>query len=270
MDKNSEVSRTTENKMSGLFPLLDPSVLPLLSSETVVTWGRTMVVAPHPDDESLGCGGAIALLKALNCGVHILVMTDGTQSHPNSPSYPAMRLRELRERETELALARLGVTSDEVTFLSFFDRSLPHPAVDANVDQNFSFEKAVTLCRKHIASFLPQTVVLPWRRDPHPDHRATWQIINAAIGAVSVRPRCIEYPIWIWAMDEGGDAPRADEVAAWRLDITPVAARKQSAIAAHASQCTDLIKDDPSGFRLSADMLAHFALDWETYLEWKQ
>ncbi len=87
--------------------------------------GRTLVLAPHPDDESLGCGGTLALLRRAGFTVHVVFITDGTQSHPHSPSYPAERLRDLREAEALEALRELGVSATDTTFLRLPDRHMP-------------------------------------------------------------------------------------------------------------------------------------------------
>ena len=78
-------------------PLANLTALPLLSPGTVAGWGPTLVVAPHQDDESLGCGGAIALLAQAGVPVRVLFVSDGTKSHVGSPSYPPERLRATRE-----------------------------------------------------------------------------------------------------------------------------------------------------------------------------
>ena len=59
------------------------------------------------------------------------------------------------------------------------------------------------------------------------------------------------------------DAPLKTEVSAFRLDITSVVETKQKAIRAHLSQISDLIDDDPNGFRLSAEILEIFAAPFE-------
>lgn len=97
------------------FALENPAALPLYSVDTIAT-SPILVVAPHPDDECLGCGGAIALLQSIGCHVHILVISDGTMSHPHSRQYPAAALRSLREQETRSAMAILGVDIHRITF----------------------------------------------------------------------------------------------------------------------------------------------------------
>ena len=241
-------------------PLANPNALSLQPATAVAEFGSTLVVAPHPDDESLGCGGAIALLRRMGCPVRVLVISDGTRSHPNSRAFPPSRLQALRERETLAALSVLDVEADAVTFLRLPDGAVPVPAADG-------FAQAVARCLTYLATFASSTILLPWRRDPHPDHRSTWQLLHTALAALSLSPRLVEYPVWDWDPAQRGDAPRPDEVMAWRLDISAVLPQKLRAIAAHRSQTTDLINDDPEGFRLTPEMLANFAHPWELYLE---
>jgi LmbE family N-acetylglucosaminyl deacetylase len=232
----------------------------IVSSDWVVEWGKTLIVAPHPDDESLGCGGAITLLRKFGCEVLILTMSDGTLSHPNSVKYPAEKLRDLRESEMRAALKILDVELHRATFFRFKDRHVPN-------ESDSGFESAVTKITEYLRTNQPKTVLVPWRRDPHPDHRATWQIFNRANEVHQRRFRILEYPIWLWEMAENVDLPTEKNIKISRLDISSAVETKQRAIHAHASQTTDLIDDDPEGFRLSPEILAHFDVPFETYLE---
>lgn len=236
-----------------------PGNLEIRKAETVVEWGETIVFAPHPDDESLGCGGAIALLRKFDLPVGVIVLSDGTLSHPNSKKFPAEKLRELRETEMINALEILGVAADKISFLRYRDRSVPR-------ENSTDFNAAVETIKKLLAQDNPQTILVPWRRDPHPDHCATWQIVNAAT-SYDRKIRLLEYPIWLWELAAEKDLPLEDEICAWRLDIAEVAVQKQSAVKAHVSQTTDLIDDDPHGFRLSSEILKHFDTPFEIYLE---
>ncbi|MBE9189485.1 PIG-L family deacetylase [Gloeocapsopsis crepidinum LEGE 06123] len=243
-------------------PLLaHPEQIPLRPAKAIADFGSTLIVAPHPDDESLGCGGAIALLQQLSISVEVLVMSDGTQSHPNSRRYPAPALRDLRESETRTALSILGVNA--VTFFRLQDGAVPH--------RNASdFDTAVACLRDYLSSRNFKSLFLPWRYDPHPDHRATWELLTAAIYTANLSVRQIEYLIWDWDPLQRKDATLPGNVEPWRLDISTVIDLKQQAIAAYRSQTTDLIDDDPEGFRLTPQMLAHFAHSWELYLEQTQ
>lgn len=282
--------------------LADPEALLLRPAEFVADFGTTLVVAPHPDDESLGCGGAIALLRRRGCRVHVLFVTDGAASHLHSRRYPPDELRALREREACSALSALGVARKHVAFLRLPDGAMPSPG-------SAEFDRAVDRIRGLLAEIAPQTLLLPWRRDPHPDHRAAVRLVRAALAEApaggqtsaatthadvsppepyactsvprvpsqpdagipvpqgSSVPRVVEYPIWLWHRGDPGDAPGKREARAWRLDISHVLDQKRNAIAAHRSQTTDLIDDDPTAFRLTPELLAPFLLPWEVYLE---
>jgi LmbE family N-acetylglucosaminyl deacetylase len=220
--------------------------------------GSVLIVAPHPDDETLGCGGAIALLRSQGCPVRVLVITDGTQSHPRSVKYPPSRLQQLRQQETRLALKRLGMAPGSVTFLHLPDGEMTAAAsIQSNQD----------ICRNYLKAIAPKIIFLPWRHDPHPDHQATWRLVKHAMADCDISARLIEYPIWDWDAQQSNLLPKATEIQAWRLDIRSVLTVKQRAIAAYQSQTTDLIDDDPTGFRLSPEMLTHFAQPWEVYFE---
>lgn len=241
-------------------PLTDPLALPLLAPETVRNLGPTLIVAPHQDDESLGCGGLIALLRQHHLPVSVLFVSDGTGSHPRSRAYPSPRLRALRESEALTALHRLGVNPAQTEFLRFRDTAVPTTA-------SADFARAADRVGATITAAGPQTIVLPWRRDPHCDHRAAWQLVQAAITSLPERPRLLEYPIWVWELAGEGDLPLPGEVVGWRLDIGDVLAQKEAAIAAHQSQLGAIIDDDPEGFCLLPHVLAHFNRPWEIYLE---
>ncbi len=240
------------------------SVAALLNNPLALPFGSftsqesVLIVAPHPDDETLGCGGAIALLRSDHCPVSVLVISDGTQSHPRSLKYPAPVLQQLRQQETLDALTILGVDRASVTFLR-----LPDGAVETLVTS----AEHQAACGTYLEAIAPKTIFLPWRHDPHPDHRATWQLIHSAIAHLRVAPRLIEYPIWDWDLAQSCGLPNSAQITGWRLNIEAVVSLKLRAIAAYRSQITDLIDDDPNGFRLTPEMLANFMHPWEIYFE---
>lgn len=266
------LSKTDGNALRGSL-LADPDALPLLPPGTVQEWGRTLVVAPHPDDETLACGGALALLARAGVPVRVLCITDGTLSHPNSATYPAPRLKALREAEMQAALSALGVAPGSAEFMGYQDRHTP-------TEGEPGFSDAVRRVVSILTDWTPQTVLIPWRRDPHPDHRAASAIVRAALhtphreggtphywGDGGANPiRLLEWPLWAWAIAEPDDAPQPAEASAFRLDIAPALDKKQTAIACHASQVTNLIDDDPTGFQLTPDVLAHFAVPYEVFI----
>ena len=234
-----------------------PERHPLLTADAVRPLGRIVVVAPHPDDESLGCGGLLALAADAGLSPRVVVVTDGSRSHC-SAEYPPDRLAALRQSEARAAVAALGLGPDAVTFLGHPDCGLPAPGSDA-------FDAAADALAEVLGG--ADTVVVPWRRDPHCDHEATWALATEAVERLDDAPRVVEYAVWAWEHAATDRAPQEGVGRPWRLDVSAVLARKRRAVAAHVSQTTRLISDDPDGFVLAPDVLAHFDRPWELYLD---
>lgn len=223
-----------------------------------------LVLAPHPDDESLGCGALIAACAAAGRPVHIAVISDGRFSHPGSRHWPAPRLIALRAEETRDAVAALGLDPHgSPTFLGLPDRGVPSggAALDAACD-----------AIRHSLPAIPGAILGPWRYDPHCDHAAT-AAIALRLAAQWPRARLLSYVVWGWAyatplpgfdLGETPDVP--DRPRGWRFAAGPWLAAKRCAIAAHRSQTTDLIDDDPAGFRLPPEAIALLTQPTELYL----
>ena len=237
--------------------LEQPERHPLCPPATAAALGRTVVIAPHPDDESLGCGGLLALQADAGLAPRVVVVTDGSRSHA-SEAYPPQRLAALREEEARDAVAALGLDRDAITFLRHPDCDVPGPGAGP-------FDTAAAALADALGD--AETVLVPWRRDPHCDHEAAWALARAAVGRLRPPVRWVEYAVWAWEHAGTDRAPRAGEVRPWRLDIADVLDRKRAAVAAHVSQTTRLIDDDPHGFVLEGRVLAHFDRPWELYLD---
>ena len=231
------------------------AALPSATIEEIAGGCGLVVIAPHPDDESLGCGALIAAGCAAGMRIRVLVLSDGVGSHPNSRQYPPSRLRDLREAETRQAAAELGLAADAVRFLRLPDRFVPVAGLQAEMAHN-EIRAAVSECRA-------AAVFVTWDRDPHCDHVAAARLVRDALARENVR--IFHYPVWGWTLPgstDVGPAPRGV-----RFNVGPHASAKQAAIAAHRSQTTELINDDPDGFRLQPEMLANFAKPFEIFLE---
>ncbi len=225
--------------------------------------GPAVVVAPHPDDEALGCGGLLALLSQAGQPAAAVLVSDGTLSHPASELFSAPARRAVRETEFRRALAILGVSGSAPLFLGLPDGRVPDAAGAPG------FAEAVVRLQRFLEAHSAATVLVPWRRDPHPDHRATSQLVQAALAGMPRPPRRLEYVVWAWERASAADLPTAaDGVIGFRLNIGAVVAQKQRAIRAHRSQVAPgVFTDDPGGFLLSEEMLAHFAGPYEVFFE---
>lgn len=224
------------------------------------TWRSTVVIAPHPDDESLGCGGLIATLTDRGQCVRVVFVSDGSMSHADSRKYPKQARIELREQEAITACHILGVAGDRVHFMRLPDTAVPRQWQD-------HFAATAQVLGQLLEEWDVDTLMVPWRRDPHGDHRGSWELCHTAVRAHANRIRWIEYPVWMWEATAAVDLPKPDEMIVWRLDISQQLDRKLQAIDAHASQYAGLIDDDPNGFQLQEGMLDHFRRPAEVFFE---
>lgn len=219
---------------------------------------RILVIAPHQDDESLGCGGLIALLAGQGRRFHVVFVTDGGASHLNSPTWPRHRLSAQREVEAAEALCVLGAGDHPRTFLRLPDAGMPRPGEDAHA-------AALSTLVAVIEDFRPDLVLLPWRRDPHRDHRDSWSLTHLALEAARRHPQTLEYAIWLDEIGTDDDRPLPREAEAVVFAIDDAVALKRAATLAHISQATDLIDDDPFAFRLTAQTIDRLTGPRETY-----
>ncbi len=145
-----------------------------------------LVLAPHPDDETLACGATIFLKRAAGSAVTVCVATDGRRS-ARARDLGADAVRMLRMKEFLEASRRLGIAQSDVRFLGYEDKRLAAnlPGVIADV-------------ARLIADVTPDEVFIPSRIDAHPDHRALAVGALAACAAATPAPAVFAYPTWFW------------------------------------------------------------------------
>ena len=229
-----------------------------LKAEAFETVNNCLVLAPHPDDESLGCGGLIALLREKGKEVFVLFITDGSLSHPNSVKYPAAKLAAVRREEAIEALRVLNVPESNVFFLNKKDGFLP-------AEGEPGFEQNSTQLHVITALLRPDFILVPYSKDPHRDHRATAQMLKHVAQKNHLSFRVLQYVIWLHERGEESDLP--NENALRFADVTRYLPQKEKAIRQHLSQTTRLIDDDPQGFILSPEVLSHFITAKEYYID---
>lgn len=230
--------------------------LPVADLATLVpNGGGLVVVAPHPDDESLGCGGLIVQALKQGRAVRVVIVSDGCGSHPNSKAYPHDRLRSLREAETVRAMAELGLGAEHVHFLRLPDGGVPSEGAEAEA----AADKVAEIARAAGAGALFVT----WRHDPHCDHTASAAIVDLARARLPGLA-AYAYPVWGWTLPPEREVGLAPE--GFRLAVEAERAAKRRAVEAHASQVSGLIEDDPSGFQLEPAMIDRLCGPHEWYI----
>ena len=176
---------------------------------------RSLVLAPHPDDEVLGCGGTIAGKVSRGTPVSVAYLTDGRRG----AEAPSAEVGRLREAEAVRAAAELGLTPDRLTFFRFEDGRLADHVQDASDG-----------VRRLVDALQVDDLFVPYRREYHADHVAAWRIGSSCLGPGM---RLFEYPIWygpwLWSRLRG----RA-RVAA----VSQLADARRAAWLPHTAGCT--------------------------------
>ncbi|MBE3589574.1 MAG: PIG-L family deacetylase [Firmicutes bacterium] len=186
-----------------------PDQLPVPNAAT-----RLLVIAPHPDDETLGAGGLIQRTLAAGGQVHVVVVTAGDSfsratilwtGHlkPGPADYRALGVERLHE--SQRATAILGLRPDQLTELGFPDKGLerlwydywgaPEPYLSpfsrassvpyrlADRGLPYDADSLAAALRSVIETFDPTVVIAPYPLDGHPDHRAAYDFTMYALAA---------------------------------------------------------------------------------------
>jgi len=175
---------------------------------------RMLVVAPHPDDETLSAGGLMQQTHEAGGQVHVIYLTDGDgypegvryEDHVESPAPRDYRgYGRERKQEARAALAELGLPKGTGLFLSFPDGGLsplmkrywsekraafrsPYtrlnrpPKSDIIVaDTEYRGEDLTQELAKAIGEYRPTLVLVPRKEDQHADHCASWFFLMDAL-----------------------------------------------------------------------------------------
>jgi LmbE family N-acetylglucosaminyl deacetylase len=173
---------------------------------------RILVLAPHPDDEAIGCGGTLRRHVEGGDAVRVVFLTSGEKGGHGRTEAETVRLR---EREARAAARILGVKAVE------FWRE-PDGGVRATPG-------AVRRLRATLRTWKPDVVYVPHEREMHPDHRGAVRLLKAALparGRANARPDVLMYEVWT-------PLQRMDEI----VDISAQMQTKLAAVRAYRSQC---------------------------------
>lgn len=171
---------------------------------------NVLVIAPHPDDEAIGCGGSLCLHAARGDRVGVVFLSSGELGLHHLPPEEACQLR---EKEAVAAAEILGITA--WTFLRLPDWFVGECVERAANDLRLVFDRVQ-----------PDRIYLPHPADDHPDHQAALTIVRLALRErVGAQPELLLYEVWTPMVT-------FDYVE----DITAAMDRKLRAIRCYASQ----------------------------------
>lgn len=189
----------------------EPALCPYAAQPTLDA-RRLLVLAPHPDDEVLGCGGLVAAMLSVGAQVHVVIASDGGLGGDAA----------VRERESNEA-ARVLAGSGSAPELQFW--RLPDRQLAAVPDLAARLQSLI----RHVD---PDCVLMPSMFEVHPDHRALFQAGIQAIPAAGDQTQLLLYEV---------GQPLMPDVL---VDITPQLERKRRALLCFGSQLRQQAYDD--------------------------
>jgi LmbE family N-acetylglucosaminyl deacetylase len=222
---------------------------PFVDIDNLIPLGRRIVVvAPHPDDEVIGCGGILAAAGERGNPIVLIAVTDGEACYPALEYFTKQQLALIRRAETMEALRRLGVTPIAINRLQ-----LP----DGEVEK---YQRVLAQQLQHLLH--PNDIVIStWRFDGHGDHDVVGGICAEVAGAIGAT--LLEVPIWAWHWPANQqahvlqmDAKRIALPTRWEM-------RKKYAMSAYATQVRPPAPLPPAA-PLSKALLSKWLRDWET------
>lgn len=150
--------------------------------------GKVLVFAPHPDDETLGCGGTIAKKLTEGYEVIVVVLTDGRQAFSKifgitSDPTPE-ELKQIRKGEAIKAMNALGLSEKNIIFLNFKDGSLAKHEEEVK-------RRIFEIIKRHP----PIEIYFPYSKDYNPDHKVTNRIIKQCIKETKATAKSLQYSI---------------------------------------------------------------------------
>jgi len=182
------------------------------------TGRRVLVLAPHPDDETFGCGGTLVRHTAAGDPVRVVILTDGSRGN-FSGRYQTTDYIQLRQHEVLQATEILGIS--DLHFWPFKDRQLAT-----------EMPKARAMLLELLKDYQPQRIYVPSVFEFHPDHRTAAHLLITLLGHISENLEVAFYEI---------NQPLCVNTL---VDITKVLKEKKAAMEIYKTQLAERNYDD--------------------------
>jgi len=177
---------------------------------------RVLVISPHPDDESIGCGGTLCQHVNDGDGVAVIFLTSGEAGGHGRTREQTLKVREAEARRAA-KLFKLGP-------IEFWRQ--PDGALRVT-------DELVRRMSTAIDRLKPDIIYLPHDREMHQDHRTAVRLLRRALGRSKRKPDVLMFEVWT-------PLQRMDHI----VDISPYIQMKLRAIRLYKSQNDELDFDD--------------------------
>ncbi|NGM49342.1 PIG-L family deacetylase [Caulobacter sp. 602-2] len=224
---------------------IDDSVLEGLST--------MLVIAQHPGDETLGCGGLLARGAERGLRPRVAFLADGEGSCPRAPE----RLARQRRSEAIRALETLGVPKSDVLFLDWPGHR-PRPSGLA------AYQETLKALEDWCSAFTPWSIWTPWRGETNVARIAAAELGADLRGRLARNVAVMEYLVWGWTDPDLVQRHGAKNV--WGLACADLIERRRRSLQAHATQLGPMTDDQPRP-ALPPEIAALVGRPFEIFLE---
>jgi len=230
----------------------------LHSTPAELTDSPAVVIAPHPDDETFGCGGMIALRRQLGHRVAVVFLSDGEASHENCCQTPAERISEGRRRTAVEAGRTLGMSERDLYWLGLPDRRIPGPDAPC-------FGAAAQQISDILSAIGPRVLYLPYFFDSLPDQEAASQLAVRAWSLSGGTGEILYYPVWLWHNLPLRSLWKLFRGSSLRIDIGVGMDQKRQAMDLYLSDLNPTCGRPYCG-NLTASFVRHFRFPYEVFI----
>ena len=173
---------------------------------------KVLVMSPHPDDETLGCGGTLRKHVLEGDQVHTIFLTSGERA---GHGLPPEETKKIREEEAKKAGSILGISGME------FWR-IPNSKLRVT-------KETVKKLQDKLTEYKPDIIYVTHEGEMHPEHRAAARLVARVLerdGVPCINPEVLMFEVWTPMQDMD-----------YIVDISPFVEIKRKAILAYESQC---------------------------------
>lgn len=151
-----------------------------------ITYNKLLIIAPHPDDEVLGCSGLIQRIIKNRKQVYVIILSGGGKSHQDCCHINKSTLIDSRRNLSRKAATILELPLNQLYFLDYPDGKISY--------NNLETQRLQTLIDK----ISPDVIFVPHKDEGWSDHIEAGKIVREIIRTKSTLIQLYEYCVWFW------------------------------------------------------------------------
>ena len=159
-----------------------------VASPMQLTTATTLIIAPHPDDETLGCAGLIAQKIQMGVEVYILFLTKGEKS---LDGVPPTEIKEMRQKSATEAVSILGIDESHLVWLDLPDGEVPR-------QNSEDFDVVKNRVQEMMKSLNIEEVYTTHYLEGWSDHLAAYALTVEAVKELDHKIDVYLYWVWAW------------------------------------------------------------------------